>query len=299
MERLRHRPERRGEAGRLRAGDPERVRHLNGAQPEQLARGGGRSEVPEGGRGVPAPLGEFGTDHAAQACLDLEARDEGGERVGAREVTPLAQRQHDGGDGRRAVHDGREVGVVEVERVGLGAIRHRGQQRARARAPSDHGGLRVPARGGDHGRERIGERLGGAANRHAEPVGHGADRRLDDGRWQGGELETEHEVHQGVQHRRGSIAHRVVSCGPGRAEGVALACGLPASPRAVARIIPTRRRHSRPEIAPRALGWRLRGAHGRDSQHGLLAWREGRRTCKPGYSPLSSFLNTRRAFGCP
>ena len=61
--------------------------------------------------------------------------------------------------------------VVEVERVALGAVGQRGQQRARAPAPPDDRRLRVASGRAHHRIERGGERLGRAADGDADPVG--------------------------------------------------------------------------------------------------------------------------------
>jgi hypothetical protein len=47
---------------------------------------------------VPSALGQLGADHAADPGLHLEAGDEGRQRVGAGEVLPLPEREHDRSD---------------------------------------------------------------------------------------------------------------------------------------------------------------------------------------------------------
>jgi hypothetical protein len=155
---------------------------------------------------VPAALGQSLADHAADARLELEAGDERGERIGARGMLPLRERQHDRRDGGRAVQDGRQVRVAEVERVALRAVGERGQQGTRAPAAADDRGLRLPTRRGDHRRERVGKRLDRSADRGAEPIGHRAVRGFDHGRRYRRQLETQHEVDERIHH--GSLAGR-------------------------------------------------------------------------------------------
>ena len=207
VQRLRHRPERLLEPGRLGSRDTEGMGESPGVQPEQLSRRRGRAEMAEHAGDVPAAIGELSPEDAAEARLDLEAGDEGRQRLGAGQVPPLAERQHHGRDGRRAVDDGRQVRVVEIERVRLGAVGERGVERARAQAAPDHRGLREPAAGADHGGQRAGERLGRAPDRRAEPVGDRAARGLDHRRRQRRRLEPEREVHQRVHHRGRSVIH--------------------------------------------------------------------------------------------
>jgi hypothetical protein len=144
VERLGHRAERGREAGRLRPGEPEGVRELSRVEAEQPARGGGRAEVSESRRRMPAALGQPGADHAPDPGLHLEPGDECGQRLGAGGALPFAEREHDRRDRRRAVDDRRQMRVVEVERVRLRAVGHRRHQGAGAQPAAEHGRLRLP-----------------------------------------------------------------------------------------------------------------------------------------------------------
>jgi hypothetical protein len=175
-------------------------------RPSSFAGRRRRAEVAEVARDVPAALRHPPADLAADPRLHFEARDERGEHVGAGKMLPLAQREHDRRDGRRAVDDRRQVRVVEVERVRLGPVRHRGEERARLLAARDDRRLRLAAGRVDHLADRDREWLDGAADRGAEPVGHRALRAGDDVGRERGKLEVEHEFDECVHHRR---VHRV------------------------------------------------------------------------------------------
>jgi hypothetical protein len=130
MERLAHRPERLFEPRGLGARDPERSAELLGGEPSSRHR----TEVTEQRGDVPAAVGEHRADDPPDPGLDLEAGEKGGEGLGTRPAAPFGHREDDGRHRRRPVHDGAQVGVVEVERVTLGAVGERGQQRARPAA---------------------------------------------------------------------------------------------------------------------------------------------------------------------
>ena len=72
----------------------------------------------------------------------------------------------------------REVGVVEVEGMGGGAVGERGPHGARAPARADHGAERRPALGEGDGLEDARGRIDGSRQHHAEAVEDGAPGRL-------------------------------------------------------------------------------------------------------------------------
>ena len=179
VERLRHRPERLLEAGRLRACDAERVGEPAGVESEQLARRGGGAEVPEHAGDVPAAIGERAAEDAADARLDLEAGDEGAQRLGAgrRDATRRARARR----ARRAPRRGRSTaGACRRSRARATGRRWRALAMSalvRSARPTTVACGSPPA-GADHRRQRRRQRLGGAADGRAEPVGHRAARRL-------------------------------------------------------------------------------------------------------------------------
>src|SRR6185295_4927368 len=122
MERLRHRAERLREPGGLGAGDAERVRQLARVEPEHAPGSRRGAERADRRRHVPAALGESLADHAADARLELEASDERGERIGARGMPPLREREYDRRHGGGTVEHGRQMCVVKIEGVALRTV---------------------------------------------------------------------------------------------------------------------------------------------------------------------------------
>jgi len=199
VERLAHGSERLLEPRGLGARDPERSPELLSGETQQPPRGGRRAEVTEDRGDVPSAIGEHRPNDAADPRLDLEAGDERLEGGGPRPVVPFGHREHDRGHRRRAVDDGGQVRVVEVERVALRAVGERGQQRARPATAAEDRRLRLAAGDGDHRVERGRKRLGRPADGCADPVGEGEAGGGDHRVGQRLELEPEDEVDQRVR----------------------------------------------------------------------------------------------------
>ena len=120
--------------GRLRAGRAERVQHLLGRQPQQLAHRRRRGQRAGGAGGV-EDLVVRAAEELADADADLVAGHRGREQLAARAPQRLRHRQR-----RRKHHRGRMEHRAVVHVVLLGHVRRRGVDRIAATS-----GLRAAA----------------------------------------------------------------------------------------------------------------------------------------------------------
>ena len=139
---------RRHQAGRLGAGDAERVHGLVGIELEPARRAGRGRENPDRGAGMPA-LADMLLAHAqADARPDLVAGDGGGEEIAAGQLRVALG----DGDQRRQRHradmeHGLAVHVVELESLHLGAVEQRRMRRRQLSVGApDRGGARCVER---------------------------------------------------------------------------------------------------------------------------------------------------------
>ena len=127
VQRLAHGAEHRFQPGGLGAGDAQRGGEFIGVQAHQVRAGGGGAEAADRGGGMEAQHVVMpGGDHPANAALQLVARDECGQHVGAGRPAFLRQRQQRGQDGDRGMARHRQVHVIEIQRMRRGAVHKRG-----------------------------------------------------------------------------------------------------------------------------------------------------------------------------
>ena len=140
VERLGHGSELRHEARRHAGGERDGMSGLPRVEPQQPRAGGGGADRADGGGGVPAAVAMHRVHPLADPAEDLQAGDIGVEAGPAGGAFLLGQRE-DGGD-----EDGAGMGlggieiVVEVERVGGGAVDQGRPGRGEAGAHADRGG---------------------------------------------------------------------------------------------------------------------------------------------------------------
>ena len=127
---------RRHQAGRLGAGDAERVHGFLGIECQPARRAGGGRENPDRGAGMPA-LADMLLAHAqADARPDLVTGDGGGEEIAAGQLrVALGDRNQRRQRHRADMQHGLAVHVVELEALHLRAVEQRRMRRGQPRSP--------------------------------------------------------------------------------------------------------------------------------------------------------------------
>ena len=139
VERLRHRAELAHEAGRHAGRDRDRVGRRLGVERQQPRAGGGGTDRADRRGGVPAAVA-VGRVHAlADPAENLQAGDIGVEALPARRALGLGQREDGGGQDGGGVRLGRIEIVVEIERMGGGAVDQSGPGRGQPGGLQDRG----------------------------------------------------------------------------------------------------------------------------------------------------------------
>ena len=151
----------------------------------------GRADRADGAGAVPGAAAVVVGIGAAQPRADLEADDEGRERLRRRRAGALGERQERGDDRREQLALG--VGEVEVERVRGDPVRQRRELRRGAqRLPDDRGRGRGALRAHELEHDRGG--LAAASRQHhPDGVDEGQARALDRERGHGFEVEARDE----------------------------------------------------------------------------------------------------------
>ena len=156
----------------LAAGDSGRVCGPGRVKPEHAPGENGRGDRSQHAGGMKAVIVKPSGRHAAEPAVELVAGRDQHDGFPAARAHPFAEGKRGRHHRRAAVHDGFVVGVVEVLRVGLGAVRERrgrrrspfaGRDEAGAAPRSEAAGCRV--HGTSHGRA-------GATDDEPESVEH-------------------------------------------------------------------------------------------------------------------------------
>ena len=144
-----------------------------GVEPEQARAGGGGADRADRGGGVPAAVAVRRVHALADAAEDLQAGDIGVEALPAGRALLLGQSEDGGGEDGGGVRLGRIEIVVEVERVGGGAVDQRGPGSGERDAHADRRRW-AGAPAFDGVEDLAGHWFGGAGDGHADDVDEGA-----------------------------------------------------------------------------------------------------------------------------
>ena len=198
------------QAARLGRGDRQGASRRPGVEPHDAGRGGGGADGADGRGAVPAPLVVGRVHHGAERALHLEADDVGVEQLAPRGSGRLAGRQS-GRDERRArMRQRHPAHVVEVERVGGGAVGERGIAGPGRQVGPEHGAGARSAVGPRHPLHAAGGRLPRPGEGDPDRVLHGVARRRAGGGRHFGRRDEPGEPGDG--------GHRMLPpnrCGPG------------------------------------------------------------------------------------
>ena len=177
MERLGHGAELYLRAGRMAEADAERALNAVRVKPHQPRRGAGGADDTDGAGGVPTLFVMRDVDAGADYHHRLQPGDIGVENGPAAGTAFLAQRQQGRCQHRRRVAAIAVVVVVEIERMGGGAVDQRGVRRGHAPGAADH--RRGPAAEVvDGGENALCRHIGTAGDHAADNIDHGVARQL-------------------------------------------------------------------------------------------------------------------------
>ena len=188
LQRFDHRPEVLLQAARLGRGDGQRPSRRLGVEPHDARRRGGGADGADGRGAVPTLLVMGRVHHQAEGAFDLETDDVGIQQRPSGGVGRLARGQSRGDQRCARMRQRHPAHVVEVERVGGGAVGERGVGRTGGQVRAEHAAC-APAPVAVGERDPLhdaGGRLPGAGQRDADRVldriprrGAGGGRNLD------------------------------------------------------------------------------------------------------------------------
>ena len=159
-------------SGRLAAGDSGRVCGTARVEPEHARGHNGRGHRSQHTGGMKAVVVKAPGCDTAEPAVELVARRDQHDRFPAARVHRFAEGEHGRHHRCAAVHDGLVVGVVEVLRVCLGAVRERRGRRRGSLAGRDEPCAASGPEAAGCGVHRASHRRGGAADDESERVEH-------------------------------------------------------------------------------------------------------------------------------